>query len=277
MPELPEVETTVRGIRSHIENQLILKAVVRQHKLRWPIIANLSDKLAGCQIKDVIRRGKYIILKLISHQHASSCAVIVHLGMSGRLQILKEDTPPGRHDHVDILLHNRSIIRYTDPRRFGAMLWVEGDANTCPQLQALGLEPLNSEFTASYLFHQASNRSIPIKSLIMDNKIVVGIGNIYATESLFSAKIHPAKPAKTITKQQMHVLVEQIKLILQQAILAGGTTLKDFLKSDGKPGYFAIQLQAYGRAGLPCSICQTPFTSMKISQRTTSYCTQCQI
>ncbi len=270
MPELPEVETTLRGILPHIKNETIAKVIVRQHRLRWPIPSNLSRILSGKMITHVGRRAKYLLL--------STCdgTLIIHLGMSGHLRILTQVQSPNKHDHVDILFHNQKILRFTDPRRFGAFLWAEGNPHDHALLKHLGIEPLTKEFTGRYLLQRAQTRTIPIKSLVMDNKIVTGIGNIYAAEALFAAQIHPLTPANTLSVKRLDCLAKSSKQILRRAIQRGGTTLKDFINSNGKPGYFSGQLKVYGRAGLPCVICGTILQSLQIGQRTTVYCKQCQ-
>lgn len=270
MPELPEVETTLLGIKPHILYQTIKSCVIRQPQLRWPIPTDKLVRLNGYRIDSIERRGKYLILTI------HDGAILIHLGMSGCLQIVSEDQAINKHDHVDIQFTNHVILRYTDPRRFGAILWAANDPYQHPLIAKLGLEPFAPQFTGEYLHKQAVMRKCPVKSLIMDNKTVVGVGNIYATEALFGAKIHPTTPANKLSLQHMNVLVEQIKAILQRAITQGGTTLKDFLNSDGKPGYFIQQLQVYGRAGLPCLHCRTPIRSMRIGQRTTCFCINCQ-
>lgn len=271
MPELPEVETTIRGIVPHLEKNIISEFVVRQAKLRWPIPNDINANSANQCINKIIRRGKYIIFKL------DNGAIIMHLGMSGRVKILNKFIEHEKHDHVDINFKNGVILRYTDPRRFGSILWVSDNHLEHPLLKKLGPEPLEDDFTAEYLLNVAKNRNLPIKSLIMDSKVVVGVGNIYATEALFTSKIHPLTPAKLVSKPQLELLVSEIKKTLQLAIQAGGTTLKDFLGSDGKPGYFVQKLKAYGRSGLSCISCETILRSLQIGQRTTTFCPGCQI
>lgn len=268
MPELPEVETSRLGILPYLKNETIKTIVIRQPKLRWPIDPQIM--LAKDQtIIDIKRRAKYLLLQL------SNGWIVIHLGMSGSLRILPEDKPAQKHDHVDLVLHNGVILRYTDPRRFGAWLWTTS-VQSLPQLSKLGLEPLTDEFNADYLYQCAKARRVPIKTLIMDNHIVVGVGNIYACESLFMAKVLPMRPAHTLTLREAKLLVKSIKTVLEQSIKQGGTTLKDFLQSDGRPGYFVQQLQVYGRSGSPCFVCKTTIKSQKISQRNTFYCECCQ-
>jgi formamidopyrimidine-DNA glycosylase len=270
MPELPEVETTLQGIKPHIENVIIKNFTARQPKLRWPIPPYMQEKLFNNCIIKLNRRGKYLIMT------TNTGSIIMHLGMSGRVKILHEYIKPEKHDHVDIEFDNNIILRYTDPRRFGCILWSESPYSH-PLIVNLGIEPFDINFTGDFLHNLAKNRSLPIKSFVMDSKIVVGVGNIYATEVLFKTNIHPSTPAKLIKLEQMHQLVAEIKIILKNAIAEGGTTLKDFLRSDGKPGYFVQQLQMYGRVSKPCFVCKSPIEAIKIGQRTTSYCPTCQI
>lgn len=270
MPELPEVETTLRGILPHITQQTIAKVIIRNHRLRWPIPSNMQRLLLGQSIVKAERRAKYLLLT------TQTGTIIIHLGMSGSLRILIESQPPKKHDHIDIVFNNQNILRYTDPRRFGAFLWVEGDPHQHILLRNCGVEPLSNHFTGKYLHLRAKSRIVPIKAFLMDNKIVTGIGNIYATEALFAAAIHPDTPVKSVKLEQMQVLTKAVKKILKHAIKRGGTTLKDFINSDGKPGYFVNELKVYGRAGLPCVICGKTLQSMKIGQRSTVYCQRCQ-
>lgn len=270
MPELPEVETTLQGIIPHLKQQRISEVVVRQFNLRWPIPADIAACLVGETIIELQRRGKYLLL------HTQTGTLIIHLGMSGHLRILLEPTMPNRHDHVDILLHNQKTLRYTDPRRFGSLLWMIGNVHDHPLLKKLGVEPLSKDFSGKYLWSCSQNKVVPIKALLMDHHIVTGIGNIYATEALFAVGIHPALPAKTVSVARLTQLVKESKQILRQAIKRGGTTLKDFSDSNGKPGYFSNQLKVYGRHGQPCVQCQAPLHVMRIRQRSTVYCKHCQ-
>lgn len=271
MPELPEVETTLRGISPHIKQQTITNVIVRQYQLRWRIPSDIQQILTDETIIHVERRGKYLLLK------TSNGTIIIHLGMSGNLRVLTKALPPNKHDHVDIIFHNKKILRFADPRRFGAFLWVEGgNPQSHSLLKNLGVEPLTNSFSGNYLWSQVQGKVIPIKSFIMDSKIVTGIGNIYAAEALFEAGIYPETPAKSLTIERLDTLAKTSKKILRHAIKRGGTTLKDFINSDGKPGYFASQLKVYGRAGLPCVICHTLLQSIRIGQRSTVYCKHCQ-
>ncbi|WP_392560875.1 bifunctional DNA-formamidopyrimidine glycosylase/DNA-(apurinic or apyrimidinic site) lyase [Orbus sturtevantii] len=268
MPELPEVETTRLGIVPYLKKQIIADIIIRQPKLRWPIDPDISMAI-GQEIIDVKRRAKYLLLQL------QQGWIVIHLGMSGSLRILQEDKPVEKHDHVDLVLTNKVVLRYTDPRRFGAWLWTPF-LEWLPQLKKLGPEPLSDDFDANYFYNIAKNKKIPIKTLIMDNHMVVGVGNIYASESLFMAKILPMRLANTLNLKEITLLVRAIKDVLAKSIQQGGTTLKDFLQSDGKPGYFVQQLHVYGRAEKNCLVCNTPIKAKKIAQRNTFYCEHCQ-
>lgn len=268
MPELPEVETSRRGILPYLKGQTIKQIIVRQPKLRWPV----DSAIRGAQrqvILDIQRRAKYLLLQL-SHNW-----IVIHLGMSGSLRILQNHRTAEKHDHVDLVLENGVILRYTDPRRFGSWLWANS-LGEVSQLQHLGPEPLSEAFSEGYLFEKAKNRQVSIKSWIMDNHIVVGVGNIYASESLFLAKINPNRKVNSIQLVEFERLVKAIKQVLTKSIAQGGTTLKDFLQSDGKPGYFAKKLQVYGREGEKCFICSCDIKAQKIGQRNTFYCEFCQ-
>ncbi|MQL49812.1 bifunctional DNA-formamidopyrimidine glycosylase/DNA-(apurinic or apyrimidinic site) lyase [Photorhabdus khanii] len=268
MPELPEVETSRRGIEPHLVGNVIQHAVVRNGRLRWPVaeeIMKLSDQL----VLSVQRRAKYLLIELADGW------IIVHLGMSGSLRILLEECPAEKHDHVDLVMADGKVLRYTDPRRFGAWLWSD-DLNQCSVLTHLGPEPLSNDFNGSYLYTRSSSKKTLIKPWLMDNKLVVGVGNIYASEALFTAHIRPDRPAHTLTEREADLLAETIKKVLQRSIEQGGTTLRDFLQSDGKPGYFAQELFVYGRAGEPCRICGEKIESIKLGQRSTFFCRRCQ-
>lgn len=269
MPELPEVETTRSGIAPHIINQCIASVVVRQPKMRWPVPVDVLQSLVGLPINDVRRRGKYLLLD------TERGAIIIHLGMSGSLRVLMSQVEPGKHDHVDIVLQSGACLRLTDPRRFGSVLWQPVDEELS-LLSALGPEPLTDDFTADYLVACCKNRSQAIKQLIMNSHIVVGVGNIYANEALFMAGIDPRKPAGKITKARLTRVVDAIKLILAAAIKQGGTTLRDFVDSDGKPGYFAQSLSVYGRGGEPCVVCGKALVEVRMGQRSTVFCAKCQ-
>lgn len=270
MPELPEVETTCRGITPSIQAQTIKQIIVRESRLRWPVPDILIDKLAGERINAISRRGKYLLFQ------TQVGTMILHLGMSGSLRILHEHKPPQKHDHVDFIFNNGACLRYTDPRRFGTILWTEDDPLSHHLLSQLGPEPLTKNFNGKYLFEQSHRRTAPIKIFLMNSHIVVGVGNIYAAESLFMAGIHPLRQANRISLNRYQTLTHAIKQILKKAIAAGGTTLKDFYASDGKPGYFKQKLLVYGRENEPCMHCQKPLEKIQLNQRATVYCAHCQ-
>ncbi|MCK0536994.1 bifunctional DNA-formamidopyrimidine glycosylase/DNA-(apurinic or apyrimidinic site) lyase [Alcanivorax quisquiliarum] len=268
MPELPEVETTRLGITPHLKGRRIGRVVLRQRQLRWPVadeIAALHDAPVG----PVGRRAKFLLVDLPGGQ------MLMHLGMSGSLRVVPEATPPGKHDHVDFVLDSGQMLRFTDPRRFGALLWTATPGRH-PMLDHLGPEPLDDAFTGERLFQLSRNRRQAVKTFIMDNRIVVGVGNIYAQESLFMAGIHPSRPAGRISAARYQRLAEAIRVVLARAIAAGGTTLRDFSRADGQPGYFAQELAVYGRSGAPCPQCGAALSLGKHGQRSTVYCRRCQ-
>ena len=268
MPELPEVEVSRLGITPHLVDQTIKSISVRTPKLRWDIPFELK-KLEGQVIRTIHRRAKYLLIE------TDLGTAIVHLGMSGSLRVLETALPPQKHDHVDLYLTNGKVLRYNDPRRFGAWLFVApGESHDV--LAKLGPEPLSDEFSSSYALQKAGNKRVAIKSFIMDNHFVVGVGNIYASESLFSAHIHPTRPANSLSADEWVGLVTEIKKVLAKAITQGGTTLKDFSQADGKPGYFAQQLMVYGRAGEACFECGGIIQEQKIGQRNSFFCPLCQ-
>lgn len=270
MPELPEVETTRRGIEPHVRDRRVADLVVRQRQLRWPIPPGLRRTLAGARIASVARRGKYLLLSI------DSGTLIIHLGMSGSLRILNAGRPPGVHDHVDLLLDSGTCLRYTDPRRFGAWLWCDGPPDTHPLLKDLGPEPLDDAFSGEYLHALARGRKVPVKSFLMNSRVVVGVGNIYANEALFRAAIHPARAAGRISRERYILLAGAVKSVLSEAIRQGGTTLRDFVGSEGRPGYFRQRLQVYDRRDLPCPLCAGPIRERRIGQRSSFYCPSCQ-
>lgn len=269
MPELPEVETTLCGIRPHILGHKVTEIVIRQPQLRWPIPTDLAALLPGKTLVGARRRGKYLLLDF-GHGHA-----LIHLGMSGSLRIVKVGEPPSFHDHFD-LVFGKQALRYCDPRRFGCLLWIEGEPETHKLLVGLGPEPLTDGFSADYLYARTRKRSQAIKQFIMDSKIVVGVGNIYANESLFMSGIKPIRKAGSLTRKNCEDLVSDIKFVLQRSIDQGGTTLRDFVGGDGKPGYFKQHLLVYGRGGEPCQHCKKPLKEVRMSDRTTVYCVDCQ-
>ncbi|MDA1381251.1 bifunctional DNA-formamidopyrimidine glycosylase/DNA-(apurinic or apyrimidinic site) lyase [Plesiomonas shigelloides subsp. oncorhynchi] len=275
MPELPEVETSRRGILPYVLQQTIVQVVVRQSKLRWPVASEIMG-LHGMRVTEVERRAKYLLLQ-ISQPVINKVIgwIIIHLGMSGSLRVVPTGTPPALHDHVDMQLGNGQVLRYNDPRRFGCWLWSETPLSHA-LLAKLGPEPLNSEFNATYLYQRSRKRRTALKAWLMDNQVVVGVGNIYANEALFQCRLHPMLPAHSLTLAQCEQLVSVIKSVLTRSIEQGGTTLRDFTQPDGRPGYFAQTLQVYGRAGEPCRVCGTPIESMRIGQRNSFYCPHCQ-
>jgi len=270
MPELPEVETTLRGVSPFAKGQTITHVEIRHFGLRWPINSDLAKILKQQTIHQIERRAKYLLF------HCDKGTLMVHLGMSGRLSVLDRGIDVQKHDHVDIELGNGYLLRFTDPRRFGAILWTETDPFQHQLIEHLGPEPLSEQFDASYLISQLKNRKTPIKTAIMNGEIVVGVGNIYANEALHLSGIHPSKKAHNVSLDEAEILVQQIKHVLDKAITAGGTTLKDFRKSDGKPGYFAQQLHVYGRNGESCDKCGGIIEVIKQAQRATYYCPICQ-
>jgi len=269
MPELPEVETTCRGIEPHILGACVKVVTIRQAQLRWLIPGHLIHELPGLKLLAVDRRSKYILLRF------ASGVLIIHLGMSGSLRVLLGSEAVQKHDHFDISFSNNVTLRLTDPRRFGAVLWQEG-AQEHKLLNSLGPEPLTEAFDINTFLIAAANRKIAVKQFIMDNKVVVGVGNIYAAEALFAAAIHPQAPVNKISKAKFTKLVAAIKYILAVAIERGGTTLKDFVGGDGKPGYFAQELQVYGRKGQSCNVCQQSLQEIRLGQRSTVFCAKCQ-
>ena len=270
MPELPEVETTRRGIEPHIHHRVVTDIIVRQRSLRWPVPTQLKQHICNQEIKRVDRRGKYLLLRL------DKGTVIIHLGMSGSLRICAANTPVEKHDHIDIIFDNHNILRLRDPRRFGAVLWTTKDPAKHKLLSSLGPEPLQDSFNGEYLFEQTRKRSAAIKSVIMNSHIVVGVGNIYACESLFLAGINPKRKAGSLSQERCEKLATAIKQVLSESIRQGGTTLRDFTRENGEPGYFAQKLFVYGRTGEQCISCGGSIKQVKQQQRSTFYCTQCQ-
>jgi len=269
MPELPEVETTRRGIEPHMKNRIVKCVLVRQGQLRWPVSPELGQALTGQKVQGVDRRGKYLFLKTASGR------VMIHLGMSGSLRILKDTVEAEKHDHIDVVMDNKRLLRFRDPRRFGSVFWLPGTESHV-LIDSLGPEPLEAEFDGTYLFDCSRGRRVAIKPFLMTSQIVVGVGNIYANEALFLAGIHPSKPAGKVSKKKMVQLVEAVKIILSKAIEAGGTTLQDFVQEDGSPGYFEQHLKVYGRGGEACLNCQRPLKEIRIGQRASVFCSACQ-
>ena len=269
MPELPEVETTRRGIDPAVTGHAVLKVTVHEPRLRWPVPAELVQ-LEGQVVRRTSRRGKYILL------HTDRGTALIHLGMSGSLRLVDPGTPRKTHDHLELVLDSGYLLRFHDPRRFGCFLWLTTAPETHELLRDLGPEPLESGFDADYLFQRSRRRSAPVKAFLMDSHVVVGVGNIYANEALFKAGIHPLRAAGRISAPRYARLVEEVKAILAYAIRRGGTTLRDFVNSDGEPGYFQLELDAYGRAGEPCRRCGSALREVRLGGRSTVYCPRCQ-
>jgi formamidopyrimidine-DNA glycosylase len=269
MPELPEVETTRRGIEPHVVGVRIEAIVVRQPQLRWRVPEAVQEAV-GLEVEAVRRRAKYLLLD------TRRGSLVLHLGMSGSLTVQPTNKAPTKHDHLDIVLQGGNCLRLNDARRFGAFLWQGANEPLLQLLQRLGPEPLTDEFDGAYLFDRSRGKRVAVKNFIMDGKIVVGVGNIYASEALFMAGIDPRRAAGKVSRQRYLQLGQDIKSVLARAIEQGGTTLKDFMGADGKPGYFKQELQVYGRAGEPCRSCSTPIRSVLIGQRNSFYCPKCQ-
>lgn len=269
MPELPEVETTRRGIEPHVQGRRIKRVVVRDHRLRQPVPRRLPQLAADQSIDAVSRRGKYLLLE------CTSGVLLIHLGMSGSLRVVRAGAAHAKHDHVDVELDSGFCLRLRDPRRFGLVLWVEDDVYQHPLLRLLGPEPLEGGFSGNYLHQRARGRIVPIKSFIMDAQVVVGVGNIYANEALFAAAIDPRRPAGSLSGEESRRLVAEIKKVLRRAITQGGTTLRDFA-ADGKPGYFQQRLKVYGRVGEECMRCGERLSCERLGQRATYFCAGCQ-
>jgi formamidopyrimidine-DNA glycosylase len=270
MPELPEVETTLRGLAPHLAGQHVVDVVIRQPKLRWPIPENLRTILHGQILRTLRRRAKYLLLEF---DHGT---LILHLGMSGSLRILPVHTQAVTHDHFDLVLGSGQLMRLRDPRRFGAVLWHAGDVGAHPLLAALGPEPLEENFQAEYLYRVLRKRSVAIKLALMDNHVVVGVGNIYANEALFRAGIRPQLAANKLSRLRCGRLVQTIREVLSEAIALGGSTLRDFVNSAGEPGYFQQNYFVYGRSEESCRVCASTIKQIKQGQRSSFYCPQCQ-
>ena len=270
MPELPEVETTCRGIRPHLVNQTIRKVIVRNRQLRWPVTNKLITEACGARINVVERRAKYLMIR------TGSGSIIIHLGMSGSLRITTIDQAAEKHDHIDIILDNNKVMRFRDPRRFGSVFWTCKEPLLHKRLIDLGPEPLENNFNSATMKNLAQGRKQSIKAFIMNSHIVVGVGNIYACEALFLSGIHPKTATGKLSAQRWQKLIDAIRQVLTRAIEQGGTTLRDFSGSDGQPGYFAQSLNVYGRENEPCLRCQTSIRRITQGQRSTFYCTHCQ-
>jgi formamidopyrimidine-DNA glycosylase len=270
MPELPEVETTRRGLLPHVVGRRIAGVVVRNPNLRWPVPRDLRRRLTGERVNAIRRRGKYLLFDLAKGH------LLVHLGMSGRLTLVAHDEPVRKHDHVDLRLEGSRSLRLTDPRRFGAMLWLDDPAERHALLKDLGLEPLEAEFTGAALHQRAKGRRVAVKQFLMNGGVVTGVGNIYASEALFTAGIHPSRSAGRISRERWDKLAAAVRATLQSAIDSGGSTLRNFAAADGRPGYFQHKHFVYGREGKPCRVCKTPIRALRHGQRSTFYCPACQ-
>ncbi|HEX2530464.1 MAG TPA: bifunctional DNA-formamidopyrimidine glycosylase/DNA-(apurinic or apyrimidinic site) lyase [Burkholderiaceae bacterium] len=272
MPELPEVEVTRRGVAPHLEGRTVTGIVLRHSGLRWPFPADLAQRLSGQTICGTGRRGKYLLVRF---EHGT---LIIHLGMSGHLRILPAAAPPRKHDHFDLVVGDQ-LLRMNDPRRFGAVLWhgeEEGPVDNHALLRGLGVEPLDADFSGDFLYCATRNRSAPVKQVLLAGDIVVGVGNIYASESLFKARIHPKTPASRIGPMRYERLAEAVRATLAAAIEQGGSTLRNFLAVNGRSGYFQQNYFVYDRAGLPCRICGSEIRQIRQGQRSTFYCANCQ-
>ena len=270
MPELPEVETARRGIAPHLLGRRVAAVTVRDGRLRWPVPPALVKELPGQRIEEVGRRGKYLLLR------TAAGTAILHLGMSGSLRVLAAGTPPQKHDHVDLILDSGRVLRLRDPRRFGALLWTRDDPGRHALLKDLGPEPLEDAFDGEYLFEISRGRKLAVKLFIMNSRVVVGVGNIYASESLYLAAIRPGRAAGRVSREEYTALAKGIKKVLAASIKAGGTTLRDFMREDGEPGYFSQRLRVYGREGEKCYRCGGIIVAKVTGQRSTYYCPNCQ-
>jgi len=270
VPELPEVETTRRGIEPLLVGERVAAVTVRQPRLRRPVPDDLPRKLVGARIEAVRRRAKYLLID------TTVGSLLVHLGMSGSLRVVAQHTPAQKHDHFDVLLENGQVLRYRDPRRFGLLVWAGADPLRHPLLAGLGPEPLEDGFDGEWLARLAEGRRIAVKPFLMDQKTVVGVGNIYASEALFLAGIHPARAAGRVSAERYARLADAVKRVLRQAIRVGGPTLRDFTGVDGEPGYFSQSLQVYGREGASCSTCDGLIRCRVIGQRASYFCPRCQ-
>ena len=270
MPELPEVETTRRGLEPAVVGRRIERIDVREPRLRWQVPADLSALATGQRIQSLRRRAKYLLFSL------PNGTLIVHLGMSGSLRVLPADAPPLAHDHLDLVLDSKACLRFNDPRRFGCVLWTSEDPDHHPLLRSLGPEPLSLQFDGTTLAKAAKGRRVSIKQLLMNSQIVVGVGNIYASEALFRAGIRPRRAAGRLKAAEFDALAKSVQQVLKEAIRSGGTTLRDYVNADGMPGYFRQKLYVYERSGEPCRVCKAPIRHVVQGQRSTYFCGNCQ-
>jgi formamidopyrimidine-DNA glycosylase len=270
MPELPEVETTRRGILGALRDRTVRSFVLREARLRWPVDPALARELAGQRVLGVRRRAKYLLIDL------ERGTLIAHLGMSGSLRVLPASTPPVAHDHYDLLLDDDRCLRFNDPRRFGSLHWSREPAEQHPLLASLGTEPLEDGFDADYLVRRARGRRVAVKLFLMDQRIVVGVGNIYASEALFRGGVRPRRAAGRLRRPEWQAVATAVRDVLGDAIRQGGTTLRDYVGVDGTPGYFRQKLYVYERTGQPCLRCRTPIRHVVQGQRSTYFCPMCQ-
>ena len=281
MPELPEVETVRRGLESRLIDATVADVIVRDRRLRWPIAVDFEAALRGRRIVAIERRSKYLLFRLAGLADTENSTLLAHLGMTGSFVVHASDSPPAQktHDHVELRLSGRRetlLLRYNDPRRFGSMHHFTGLDAEQPLLAHLGPEPLTDALTGEYLYEQTRRRSVAIKQALMDNTLVVGVGNIYANESLFRAGIHPDRAANRVSLARYKRLVLEVKKVLTEAIAAGGSTLRDFVNTAGEPGYFQLDYFVYGRDGQPCRVCGAPLKLMRHGGRATVFCPSCQ-
>ena len=270
MPELPEVETTRRGLEPHARRRRIVEVALYERRLRWPVAVRLASSVRGQLLKRVGRRAKYLLLEL------ESGTLLLHLGMSGNLRVVPAHAPRRTHDHYDLVLDSGKALRFNDPRRFGSLIYTRGDPLAHPLLARLAPEPFDAAFDPAYLYRITRRRRVAIKQLLMNSQLVVGVGNIYASEALFRARIAPRRQARSLTQAEAARLVSAVRAVLAQAIRSGGTTLRDYLGADGAPGYFRQRLYVYERAGKPCRRCGTAVRAITQGQRSTYYCPHCQ-
>jgi formamidopyrimidine-DNA glycosylase len=270
MPELPEVETTKKGIAPYVVGETVKDIIIRERQLRWPIPTTLKRSLKNQLIRKLHRRAKYLLF------YTDKGCMILHLGMSGNLRVINDNTPHEKHDHVDIIFESGYLLRFRDPRKFGSIHWTKDNPLEHKLINHLGPEPLSDEFNSDYLYERSRKRTQAIKTYIMDSRIVVGVGNIYASESLFRAGIKPTTKAGKVSKARYEKLGLEIKNVLSEAIAKGGTTLRDFLNGNGEPGYFSQELNVYDREGEPCQKCKSKIKMIRLGQRSTFYCSNCQ-
>lgn len=270
MPELPEVETTRRGVAPHVVGRTIARLDVYDPRLRWPVPADLGKRVKGQRIDGLDRRSKYLLFRIGTN------TLLVHLGMTGSLRVHRKPPPRKLHDHVDLVLDDGTVLRYHDPRRFGAMLWLPAPAHEHPLLARLGPEPFDAAFDAAYLWRALRSRTAAIKLALMDNSVVVGVGNIYANEALFRAGIRPTLAARKVSRPRIARLVADVREVLAEAIAKGGSTLRDYVDADGEAGYFQLAYFVYGREGEPCRKCRTPVRMKRLGARASFYCPNCQ-